>query len=55
MQFNSDLNKPAQEIRFSRKNIPNQQMDIFLDNKPIQKDTFIEHLGFILDKKFNLN
>ena len=47
MEFNPDPKKPAQEITFSRKKNANQQVDVFLNNQPIEKNTSTKHLGFI--------
>ena len=53
MYFNPDPKKPAQEIIFSRKKNANQQVDVFLNNQPIEQNTSTKHLGFILDQKLN--
>ena len=53
MEFNPYPKKPAQEINFSRKRNANQQVDVFLNNQPIEQNTSTKHLGFILDQKLS--
>ena len=55
MTFNPDLNKPAQEVIFSRKMTKSSHPQIFFNNIPVSHASFQKHLGIYLDEKFNFN
>ena len=53
MEFNPDLNKPAQEIIFSRKLEKDEHPEVSYNNNPIKQMSSIKHLGLVLDEKLN--
>ena len=55
MSFNSDLNKQAQEVTFSRKMTKSSHPQISCNNVLVSRENFKKHLGIDLDKKFNFN
>ena len=55
MQFNSDLNKQAQEVIFSRKLNKPSYLNIFFNNAPVICANWEKHLGIYLDKTLNFD
>ena len=57
MQFNTDPNKQANEVIFSRKTSSNNLSNppIKFNNNNISKCPYQEHLGIVLDPKLNFN
>ena len=55
MSFNSDLNKQAQEVTFSRKMTKSSHLQISFNNVLVSRENFKKHLGIYLNKKFNFN
>ena len=53
MEFNPDLNKPAQEIIFSRRLDKDEHPEVSYNNNPIKQMSSIKHLGLVLDEKLN--
>ena len=53
MLINSDTNKPAQEVLFSRKNKTQNHSNISLNNIQVERVSHQKHLGIILDEKLN--
>ena len=55
MPFNSDLNKQAQEVIFSRKLNKSSHPKIFFNNAPVFCANRQKHLGMHLDETLNFN
>ena len=55
MSFNSDQNKQAQEVIFSRKITKSSHPQISFNNMPVFCVNFQKHLGLYLDEKLNFN
>ena len=55
MPFNSDLNKQAEEVIFSRKMTKSSHPQVFFNDIPVSRVSFQKHLGTYLDKKLNFN
>ena len=55
MSFNSDPQKQAKEILFSRKHIANDHPEIRFNNIPVMKVSEHKHLGVILDSKLSFS
>ena len=53
MNFNSDPNKQAQEIIFSRKKTASLHPVVYFDNKPVKSSQIHKHLGMILDSNLS--
>ena len=53
MLFNPDPNKPAQEVVFSKKKKVESHPTISLNNIQVQRSSYQNHLGLILDEKLN--
>ena len=53
MLFNPDPKKPAQEVLFSRKNQIENHPTISLNNVQVERTTYQNYLGVILDEKLN--
>ena len=53
MNLNSDPNKQAQEIIFSRKKTASLHLAIYFDNKPFKSSQIHKHLGVILDSNLS--
>ena len=53
MLFNSDTNKPAQEVLFSGKKKTQNHPKLSLNNIQVEKVSHQKHLGIILDEKLN--
>ena len=53
MLFNSDTNKPAQVVLFSRKKKTQNHPKLSLNNIQVEKVSHQKHLGIILDEKLN--
>ena len=51
--FNSDTNKPAQEVLFCRKKKTQNHPNISLNNIQVERVSHQKHLGIILDEKLN--
>ena len=50
MFFNPDLNKQAQEIKFSRKTAKSSHLLIYVSDAPVSRVSFQKHLGVYLDE-----
>ena len=55
MSFNPDLNNQAQEVIFSRKMTKSSHTQIFFNDIPVSRVSFLKHLGIYLDQKLNFN
>ena len=55
MQFNSDLNKQANEVYFSRKSNAGVYLPVDLNNGLVQLCESHKHLGIVLDKHLNFH
>ena len=53
MLFNPDVNKPAQEVLFSRKKKTQNHPNISLNNIQVERVSHQKHLGIIPDEKLN--
>ena len=53
MLFNPDINKPAQEVSFSRKKKTQNHPNISLNNIQFERVSHQKHLGIIIDEKLN--
>ena len=55
MSFNSDLNKQAQGVIFSRKLNKSSHPKIFFNNAPVFCANWQKHLGMYLDETLNVD
>ena len=55
MQFNSDRNKQAQELYFSKKSDNQKSLDLTFDNSNVASSPSVKHLGILLDSRLNFN
>ena len=53
MIFNPDPSKPAQKVLFSRKSKIQNHSTISLNNVQVERSSYQNHLGIILDEKLN--
>ena len=53
MNLNTDPNKQAQKIIFSRKKIVSLHPVVYFDNKPVKSSQIHKHLGMILDSNLS--
>ena len=53
MLFNPDPNKPSQEVLFSRKNQIQVHLTITLNNVQVERSSYQNHLGIILNEKLD--
>ena len=53
MNFNTDPNKQAQEVIFSRKKTASLHPVVYFDNKPVKSSQIQKHLGMILDSNLS--
>ena len=53
MLFNPDPSKPAQEVFFSRKKKTQSHPEKSLNNIPVDRSSYQNHLGLILDENRN--
>ena len=53
MNLNTDPNKQAQKIIFSRKKIVSLHPVVYFDNKPVKSSQKHKHLGMILDSNLS--
>ena len=55
MQFNSDPNKQANGVYFTRKTTSHDYLPVTFNGNPVQQCNSQKHLGLILDKQLNFN
>ena len=53
MEFNPDINKQAIEVIFSHKKKKPVHPPLFFNGIPVKRETYTNHLGFILDERLN--
>ena len=53
MFFDPDPRKPAQEVLFSRKKKLQSHPNIRLNNIQVERASYVNHLGILLDEKLN--
>ena len=53
MSFNPDPTKPAEEILFSHKRLPQKHPPLFFNGIEVKRVNEHKHLGLILDPKLN--
>ena len=55
MQFNSDRNKQAQELYFSKKAGNQKLLDLTFNKSNVASSSSVKHLGMLLDSRLNFN
>ena len=55
MQFNSDRNKQARELYFSKKAGNQKLLDLTFNNSNVALSPPVRHLGMLLDSRLNFN
>ena len=53
MSFNPDPTKPAEEILFSQKRVPQEHPPLYFNGIEVKRVSEHKHLGFIFDPKLN--
>ena len=53
MSFNPDPTKPAEEILFSQKRLPQEHLPLYFNGIEVKRVSEHKHLGFIFDPKLN--
>ena len=53
MSFNPDPTKPAEEILFSQKRLPQEHPPLYFNGTEVKRVSEHKHLGFIFDPKLN--
>ena len=55
MQFNSDRNKQARELYFSKKAGNQKSLDLTFNKGNVASSPSVKHLGMLLDSRLNFN